>query len=723
MNLNATNSFGEYNLYSLGENRSNQREYNLFSPVENRSNQRNLLSEYLPNQHEYSLLDQADYSSYNQAKNNPLDQEFSLVLIEAFTVCILNAIALAVIFKVGPLLRNNFRKDSLAFSLYFISNALILKSNRIFKDDGGINIIPLAVQFVITGYLVFLKVMFQKRVMTRARVVNTLLEYKERGNSQKSDKTYVQELNNDVLDFISTLKEQNDSIKTTKKTREELHKNLISSMEIKKYLEETVLKTHKSLKNIVEKTGLFNNAHVALKEVNKNILLLQNFLKKFDKDCPKEESTASPISFTAIQKKSDQRRKNKRAREKKKEFYKKLQETKVREREGESCSIFHLEREENPWKKKCLELIETDSEKNTDNSSPGTSLVLTPFEKSLFPNYNSENKEEVEINLNLKRSGEFISKKYDKGKEKEKEKVKNNKQTGKTSLTLGQRDRLISAYKDIDSLKSTVSKISKENIHEETLLTKIYKKSLEYRLLRFTEAIFPTGKHKTMEEDKEFHQFLNAILFSVDRIHHLRNQIRSSYPIISTKKLLHFARKMVKYKVSHRIKKMLNLEKKREVFTPIDLSNFSLVKSTWEDDLNSKNPIEKDILLLHMLREEIEFISLAIKPFKDRQAELHFGGDVYLDAIKKSLSNISKIVSLLRDIIRSKLYSHLMFKSLIDWGNKVAHDIGEEVEIDIVVDEIPIGEIWELFGKDDDISEFLFKRIRLTLMELSLEKQ
>ena len=99
-----------------------------------------------------------------------------------------------------------------------------------------------------------------------------------------------------------------------------------------------------------------------------------------------------------------------------------------------------------------------------------------------------------------------------------------------------------------------------------------------------------------------------------------------------------------------------------------------------------------------------------MKPFEGNQSQFLLVGVKYADAIKKTLANISKIIHHLPLNTRKSLYKDPTFSTIIRWGNRVAHAFGEEVEIEIAVDELSLGKVWDLF-KDCSVIETLIKKI------------
>ena len=122
---------------------------------------------------------------------------------------------------------------------------------------------------------------------------------------------------------------------------------------------------------------------------------------------------------------------------------------------------------------------------------------------------------------------------------------------------------------------------------------------------------------------------------------------------------------------------------------------------------------KKDSKLLFKINKEITFIVEAVKPFEKRQDLFLLASAHYLDAIKKSLSNISQLCSFL-SLKCSDFCATEEMGQLIEWGNKVAQhlDLVEENPFGETIDELEIGKLWDAFHINNG-KKSLFLRVLL----------
>lgn len=380
----------------------------------------------------------------------------------------------------------------------------------------------------------------------------------------------------------------------------------------------------------------------------------------------------------------------------------KLKEKKINQKNSKTfeaqTSIFPLPKN-NEWKYRCLNIMLADPERDT-------------FEPDIKERPSLEYTPSLEIETPTLEGGQFLQKK---GKKDDSEKTKTSRKSRKeiapflqltSSLSKEQvdhwKDRVTSAYKALEDIDSIGRKLSKLKFdHEDTFLTTVYQKALEYHLLRFCEAIFPTGREKQIQraQGEPLFCYVNEHFFLVDSTNRIRNEIRSSFPLIDRFRLFEIAKRLHGHRLSFLLKNFIELKKNKGRLFPLDLSDIFLVPRNWEESLHQKEVKLVMKELVTKIIEAIQFIQKTIKPFKDRQYEFHFGSDEYLSATKKSLSDIAKLFSLLADELKKSPYLQST-KELIQLGNAIAHEIIEENDLGFSSDEIPIGKIWDLFRED-----------------------
>lgn len=365
----------------------------------------------------------------------------------------------------------------------------------------------------------------------------------------------------------------------------------------------------------------------------------------------------------------------------------------------ESCSIYPLEVNINRAKLACLRLMERDPERDTVNSEPRKRESQSP----------PQQKKEAEPDY---REGKYLLKKSKKEEETPLTK-KNSKNKKSHFLSLTEaltsedkgllKDRLMGAIHALDSLESMIMEIIKEKLkfEESSVLNDIYRKALEYHFLKFSEAIHPTGLLQDLKRDQPIFDYFDMHFFSVNKLHELRNAIRSSFLLIKWVELFDLIKKFHDHHTLIHMKHMMGVGKGRGRPIPLDLSDVSLCSKNFSKLLEAKEHELRDDFLMRKIKKELKFIPSCIKPFKDSQAQFLLASGMYLDALKKTLSNIAKLSSFLSSEKKmSLLGSCPEFPLIIQWGNSVAHDFGEELEIEIAVDELPLGKIWDLFSEN-----------------------
>lgn len=274
----------------------------------------------------------------------------------------------------------------------------------------------------------------------------------------------------------------------------------------------------------------------------------------------------------------------------------------------------------------------------------------------------------------------------------------------------GQIERLQAAIHALKNIKVIVRALQAKSFTfaEDDHFSQAQKKSLAYHLLKFCEALAPTSRNRDDERDATFFEMLNQFFLSEAEIRLIRNMIRGSFFLIQGHELYHLAQTLVENKI---LDQLFFLKDKNSIPKTskkvIDRSIFSL-SHNFENELKPLSENQRNIKLLIAIKHEIEFITACIKSAEDVRTF-----NTYLAAIKKTLSDISKLSSFLTVKCEFFLKTEEM-KRIIPLGNTIAHEFGDEIDSDQMTDEIDISEIWRLFQPDSPFLKKLQENLNRT---------
>lgn len=272
-----------------------------------------------------------------------------------------------------------------------------------------------------------------------------------------------------------------------------------------------------------------------------------------------------------------------------------------------------------------------------------------------------------------------------------------------------QLSNLKSAIKNLMALEDRVKEYFGSNPQLKTFdksLRMRLRRAFEYDILRAFEAVDPTGKI-SFRDDPEYYAKMALSLGSLEEIRKIRNYLRSEFYSIRSKWVFRLAIELAKRAPSRTLKDLMESQKdfvKNPLTKTLNRlsSEVHLSKSFSEKFDNHES---KERFLVAALRKEFEILKQCIKEEETFYTFSQLNQN--LGTIKKCLSNIQKLSSLLSSDQFQKLKSHPKFEKIRRMGASIAHDIPEALPIG-EEDEVSLDALFSAVYKDRKFFEEIF---------------